>query len=172
MARWLACVLMVLLPLQSLWGVASRYCAHEVPAVQAAHLGHHAHQPHAPQGFAGEGQSGAFAGAGLGTEAGSGVGAEKALKALKAAANLASPSLPHSLAPLSSAAPLASDASPAEQAYQLDADCHDCHGLPSLGLPAWEKASGLVLPRHPRPLSPALAWRSAPSALPERPQWG
>ena len=85
MARLLACVLMVLLPLQSLWGVASRYCAHEVPAVQASHLGHHAHQPHAPQGIAGEGQSGAFASVGLGTEAGSGMGAAKAENALKAA---------------------------------------------------------------------------------------
>lgn len=162
MARLLACVLMVLLPLQSLWGVASRYCAHEVPAVQAAHLGHHAHQPHGPQGIAGEGQSGAFASVGLGTEAGSGGGAAKAEKA---AVKQASPSPTHSLT-------LLSDASSSTQAYQLDADCHDCHGLPSLGLPAWEKVSGLVLPRHPRPLSPALAWRSAPSALPERPQWG
>lgn len=138
MARLLACVLMVLLPLQSLWGVASRYCAHEVPAVQASHLGHHAHQPHAPEDV--------------------------------------TPASERSLAQTGDLAPGPATAgqmpADAAQAYQLDADCHDCHGLPSLGLPAWERASGLVLPRHPRPLSPALAWRSAPSALPERPQWG
>lgn len=43
MRRWLAILLLVFLPLQSLWAAAAPYCAHEEKP-KSAHLGHHAHE--------------------------------------------------------------------------------------------------------------------------------
>jgi hypothetical protein len=43
MRRWLAILLLVFLPLQSLWVAAAPYCGHEEgPA--AVHIGHHTHE--------------------------------------------------------------------------------------------------------------------------------
>lgn len=49
MRRWIALLLLVLLPLQAVWAAAAPYCQHEGdPAPQ--HIGHHQpeHGPHAP----------------------------------------------------------------------------------------------------------------------------
>jgi len=46
MRRWLAIVLLALLPLQFSWAAVSAYCAHEAD-VQSGHLGHHQHPQHA-----------------------------------------------------------------------------------------------------------------------------
>ncbi|MDO8942016.1 MAG: DUF2946 family protein [Desulfobacterales bacterium] len=43
MRRWLAILLLVFLPLQSLWAAAAPYCAHE-ETPKSMHLGHHAHE--------------------------------------------------------------------------------------------------------------------------------
>lgn len=43
MRRWLAILLLVLLPLQSLWAAAAPYCAHE-ESPKTMHLGHHTHE--------------------------------------------------------------------------------------------------------------------------------
>jgi hypothetical protein len=45
MRRWLAVLLMVLLPLQLSWAVAASYCSHETGAA-ADHFGHHDHAGH------------------------------------------------------------------------------------------------------------------------------
>ncbi|TAH43413.1 MAG: hypothetical protein EYC67_14780 [Betaproteobacteria bacterium] len=43
MCRWLAIVLLALLPLQFSWAAVAAYCGHEA-GEQAQHLGHHEHQ--------------------------------------------------------------------------------------------------------------------------------
>lgn len=43
MRRWLALMLLMLLPLQSIWAAAAPYCQHE-DSVQSTHLGHHPHE--------------------------------------------------------------------------------------------------------------------------------
>lgn len=43
MRRWFAILLLVLMPLQSLWAAAAPYCAHE-ESPKAMHLGHHTHE--------------------------------------------------------------------------------------------------------------------------------
>ena len=49
MRRWLAVLLLALLPFQLTWAAVAPYCQHE--ATQAGHFGHHEHQHHAtPQG--------------------------------------------------------------------------------------------------------------------------
>ncbi|MBK6612530.1 hypothetical protein [Ottowia sp.] len=40
MRRWLAILLLVLLPAQTTWAVVASYCAHQ-PGAAASHLGHH-----------------------------------------------------------------------------------------------------------------------------------
>lgn len=45
MRRWLAILLLVLLPLQSVWAAAAAYCQHETGA-GAQHFGHHEHKHH------------------------------------------------------------------------------------------------------------------------------
>ena len=52
MRRWLAILMLALLPLQFSWAAVAAYCGHE-SGQQAQHLGHHEHQ-HAGQ--AGPGQ--------------------------------------------------------------------------------------------------------------------
>ncbi|MDR3086791.1 MAG: hypothetical protein LBU45_02405 [Azoarcus sp.] len=42
MRRWLSILLLIVLPLQMSWGVATTYCQHETGSVQ--HLGHHDHK--------------------------------------------------------------------------------------------------------------------------------
>lgn len=42
--RWLALLLLVLLPTQAAWAAMARYCVHETAA--AGHVGHHEHAPH------------------------------------------------------------------------------------------------------------------------------
>ncbi len=44
MRRWLAILLLVLLPTQAAWAAMARYCVHETAA--AGHVGHHEHAPH------------------------------------------------------------------------------------------------------------------------------
>ncbi|GAP38765.1 hypothetical protein [Piscinibacter sakaiensis] len=46
MRRWLAILLLVLLPTQLSWAVVADYCAHETGA-GADHVGHHDHDVHA-----------------------------------------------------------------------------------------------------------------------------
>lgn len=48
MRRWFAILLLVFLPLQSLWAAAAPYCAHE-ETPESMHLGHHAHEHHETQ---------------------------------------------------------------------------------------------------------------------------
>ena len=43
MRRWLAILLLVLIPVQATWAAASAYCGHE-SGVAAKHFGHHEHQ--------------------------------------------------------------------------------------------------------------------------------
>lgn len=43
MRRWLAILMLVLLPAQFSWAVVGQYCAHETGA-QTRHLGHHSHE--------------------------------------------------------------------------------------------------------------------------------
>ena len=45
MRRWLAILLLVLLPVQFTWAMVADYCAHE-PDATAAHFGHHDHESH------------------------------------------------------------------------------------------------------------------------------
>lgn len=45
MRRFLAIVLLALLPLQFSWAAVAAYCGHEAPT-EAAHFGHHEHQHH------------------------------------------------------------------------------------------------------------------------------
>ncbi len=45
MRRWLALILLVLLPLQATWAAAARYCEHAAGA-GATHVGHHDHGAH------------------------------------------------------------------------------------------------------------------------------
>ncbi|HEX5373532.1 MAG TPA: DUF2946 family protein [Aquabacterium sp.] len=44
MRRFLAVLLLVLLPLQSIWAAAAPYCQHE--ASGSSHVGHHTHEHH------------------------------------------------------------------------------------------------------------------------------
>lgn len=44
MRRWFLIVLVVLLPLQSVWAGAAAYCQHEAQASGASHFGHHEHR--------------------------------------------------------------------------------------------------------------------------------
>ena len=44
MRRWLALLLLALLPLQFSWAAVAGYCGHEVAAGTGLHLGHHVHQ--------------------------------------------------------------------------------------------------------------------------------
>lgn len=55
MRRWLAILMLVLLPLQSSWAAAAAYCGYEADQ-DAQHLGHHEHQcaGHASAGQGGE----------------------------------------------------------------------------------------------------------------------
>lgn len=53
MRRWLAILLLTLLPLQFSWAAVTVYCGHE-SGEQAQHLGHHEHQ-HADQAGADDG---------------------------------------------------------------------------------------------------------------------
>jgi hypothetical protein len=46
MRRWLAILLLVVLPTQMSWAVVAAYCAHETGAA-ADHVGHHDHAAHA-----------------------------------------------------------------------------------------------------------------------------
>ena len=46
MRRWLAILMLALLPLQFSWAAVASYCGHEEQA-GAAHFGHHEHQHHA-----------------------------------------------------------------------------------------------------------------------------
>ena len=50
MRRWLAILLLVLLPVQFTWAMVADYCAHE-PDATAAHFGHHDHQSHGHAAF-------------------------------------------------------------------------------------------------------------------------
>lgn len=43
MRRWFAILLLMFLPLQSLWAAAAPYCAHE-ESPKSMHVGHHAHE--------------------------------------------------------------------------------------------------------------------------------
>jgi hypothetical protein len=43
MRRWIALVLLLLLPLQGAWAAAAAYCSHEAQPAASAHLGHHEH---------------------------------------------------------------------------------------------------------------------------------
>lgn len=52
MRRWLAILMLVLLPLQFSWAAVAVYCGHESDQ-QAQHLGHHEHQ-HAGQADPGQ----------------------------------------------------------------------------------------------------------------------
>jgi hypothetical protein len=45
MRRWLAILLLVLLPAQTTWAVVAGYCVHESSAA-ASHFGHHDHASH------------------------------------------------------------------------------------------------------------------------------
>jgi len=49
MRRWLAVLMMVLLPLQFSWAAVANYCGHETGA-SAEHVGHHDHASHAHGG--------------------------------------------------------------------------------------------------------------------------
>lgn len=48
MRRWFAILLLVLLPLQSLWAAAAPYCEHEENP-ESMHVGHHTHEHHASE---------------------------------------------------------------------------------------------------------------------------
>jgi hypothetical protein len=50
MRRWLAIILLSLLPLQFSWAAVASYCGHEESTTTASHLGHHEHQHHADEG--------------------------------------------------------------------------------------------------------------------------
>jgi hypothetical protein len=45
MRRWIAILLLMLLPVQAIWAAAEPYCQHE-HGVAAHHLGHHEHEHH------------------------------------------------------------------------------------------------------------------------------
>ncbi len=45
MRRWLAILLLVLLPVQFTWAMVADYCVHE-PDATATHFGHHDHESH------------------------------------------------------------------------------------------------------------------------------
>jgi hypothetical protein len=51
MRRYVALLLLALLPLQFSWAAVSAYCGHEADA-QTQHLGHHEHPQHAEAGAA------------------------------------------------------------------------------------------------------------------------
>lgn len=55
MRRWLAIVLLALLPLQFSWAAVAAYCGHE-SGQQAQHMGHHDHQ-HTKQVSSDDGRS-------------------------------------------------------------------------------------------------------------------
>lgn len=44
MRRWLLILLLMVLPLQMVWGAAAPYCAHEPAAAGKRHFGHHEHK--------------------------------------------------------------------------------------------------------------------------------
>ncbi|MFT3821437.1 MAG: hypothetical protein QM750_28095 [Rubrivivax sp.] len=44
MRRWLLMFVLVVLPLQSVWGAAARYCLHERTDAAKQHFGHHEHR--------------------------------------------------------------------------------------------------------------------------------
>ncbi|WP_295856272.1 cation efflux protein, CzcI family [uncultured Xylophilus sp.] len=44
MRRWLAILLLALLPFQFAWSAAAQYCAHGSEAPARVHFGHHAHE--------------------------------------------------------------------------------------------------------------------------------
>ncbi len=46
MRRWLAIILLTLLPIQFSWAAVASYCEHET-TTNAPHVGHHEHQHHA-----------------------------------------------------------------------------------------------------------------------------
>lgn len=49
MRRWLAIILLTLLPIQFSWAAVASYCEHEA-TTQSSHVGHHEHEHHAEQG--------------------------------------------------------------------------------------------------------------------------
>ncbi|NKE67558.1 hypothetical protein RAMLITH_17180 [Ramlibacter sp. RBP-2] len=48
MSRWFAILLLVLLPLQTVWAAAAPYCAHE-ESPASLHIGHHDHEHQGPE---------------------------------------------------------------------------------------------------------------------------
>jgi hypothetical protein len=44
MRRWIAILLLLLLPLQAVWAAAAPYCGHEQEPSASVHLGHHEHE--------------------------------------------------------------------------------------------------------------------------------
>lgn len=48
MRRFVFLLLIVLLPLQSVWASAAAYCMHEANAAKVSHFGHHEHEHRAP----------------------------------------------------------------------------------------------------------------------------
>lgn len=62
MRRWFTLLLLVLMPLQSVWAAAAAYCQHEEGRT-AQHVGHHAHEHHgAASGHGQDGNAGDFDG--------------------------------------------------------------------------------------------------------------
>jgi hypothetical protein len=47
MRRWIAIVMLMLLPAQMSWAAVAAYCAHERSGAAAPHVGHHDHGGHA-----------------------------------------------------------------------------------------------------------------------------
>ena len=56
MRRWLAIIMLTLLPLQFSWAAVAVYCGHET-GKQVQHLGHHEHQHTAQSGVGKDGSS-------------------------------------------------------------------------------------------------------------------
>lgn len=57
MRRWLAVLLLALLPVQLTWAAVAPYCQHET--TQSGHFGHHEHHHHAAVADEADGASGA-----------------------------------------------------------------------------------------------------------------
>jgi hypothetical protein len=53
MQRWAIAFLLLLVPMQTVWASAARYCAHESGAAAAKHFGHHEHKHQAGGEFLG-----------------------------------------------------------------------------------------------------------------------